>query len=443
MESLSSSSSSAPQSNFVDQLAQIYRDHKRAEFDINQKISLYVDKNRENLFVYHTKNELDSDHISIDKRTLKKILKEFAQPSHHPKILHAAAKALMYLPWSNVNVKDYKLIKPASNKLIESAEGVLTRSDRFQLSPERASELEGMLDNLEFLDRSREGGNGVFFVKCQIFEDIKFYSKGLTIVKFIKKEEARQVILADRFLHEFGFTTPSSKCLDKDSALGSKFIKAIKINIDSIERGHHHQIEDQINNPGLILVMNRLKGVTFRQIPKNDLLEILNTDDFLMKLGELILIDCFIGNIDRLILFCNLGNMLINQGRLGLIDHKFTLNYQIDKGTELSNFNLIQNKLEGLIQSEGAFPIIEGFQQALIHDRKDRGGVELPESILTNMNRVVPLGIDSGIIKLLQIFSNPVQLHRLFQFPTFLEEMECSCKLKDLLLNYGLKKGLI
>lgn len=408
---MAASSNSIGPSNYVWQLAQIYKELKKTHIEARNKICLYINEEQERIQVFEQKKEAKKQQFTIlnESHFQKILIKEAADLEDH-KIQKAAAKALLFLPWEQ---------KLSIESLNEFALYVV--EDRFFFSKEKLDVLQVMFENVQSLSRSVSGGNGAFFISSSYPNPI--FPEGRAVIKYMSMEDAEQVILADRFFKEVGFTTPKSRCIKSDTPIGEVIAKAIHA---LPEENQPLCIREEIEKNNIILVMNILNGTNLIAMNKLIFIDLLLNKNFLKQIGEMILFDLFIGNVDRWSeRTCNLGNILVDKSsyKINLIDHQFCLNFE--------NIEEIHSRLMELIKGKSTEGIVHNtFKGAIGYFRKD-GTHQFDDATAKTMEKYIGIGILNARKKLIATFSHPAVIRRLFPHPYQVEQADVIVKLID------------
>ena len=403
---------------YVEQLAIIYKNLKTRSLDTDEKIQLYINFNFKKITAVFNLIEgrmvRNLNYILLDNRIFKVLFKY--EQTKDSKILRTAAKTRLFLPYMDkIEIRSVLSCFP-----------IMTEEKPIMLHPQKIKVLNIMLNEVQGCTRSEEGKDGVFFFSCKPQEYDHYFPEGRFIVKFVSKEEGERIIIADHFLKEMSFITPKAKCLKGNSNTSEQIKKEILKRINSFKKDNQIQIKNQLDPMNTILIMNHVPGITLSKINKFALLELLKKEEFLIKIGEMIFFDAFIGNIDRLSdISCNSGNIMIDTSHssITLIDQKFCLD-------SISTSNILFSKkitfMRELLSGEKTVEMLKRLQTALVIDRKETGKVELESKI---MKPFIDQGIQQGAKKLKNILSQEGKIRFLFQFPFNIEKSEIACRL--------------
>ena len=407
----------APQTSnlYSQQISKIYKNLKASnKLNTDNKIQFYISKSGVIEVFSDKKSANEQNFKKLDvKSVYKQIKKEINQGEVDSKTARTAAKALLLLP----------LVKPFEIKKIKTTFPIIGST----ISLHKAAAMEKMLDSLQDIARSDEGGNGVIYFDC-VAKDRNAPYGGQIAIKFVS--EARSIIVADRLLQRLGFITPNSCYLNSDTALKLKLIKLIKQNIKSIHEDHHNQIQKQTSTERCVLIMNHMDQViSLRQLPPEKLFILMQNKVFLFQLGRMILIDAFMNNMDRLNhTCCNLGNIMINdKDQLVLVDHVLNIN----------NDDMVEIKKRIVEMSTGKLTeqILQNLSGALLYDRKKLGGILLSPELLMYMKPVLEEGMKQACRDLIQLFSNPMAFNQVFQ-PYMDESEKINCNVISQLITF-------
>ncbi|MFI5342878.1 MAG: hypothetical protein ACHQUC_01520 [Chlamydiales bacterium] len=408
---MASNSISIQPSEYIKQLAKIYQKYKTTDLKPEDKVCLYINERECKLEVFAKKEGAKKEGLAqLNDSHFKIIFQETDELTHDRKIQLAAAKALLFLPWN----------QKFTTKLI-SQYVTFNEEDISHFTVEKIRQLKAMLEVIYCLSRSSNGGNGAFFVSCPPSHLREVFPSGRMVIKFMGQGEAKRVILADRFFHEMGYTVPSTKYFNGDTPVGTMISQHVR---DSLElSAQPNCIRESTEKKSYILVMSLLKAIDLTNIEKPMLAELLSNETFLTKMGELIFLDMFIGNVDRWSGDrCNPGNIMVSQSdfSIHLMDHEFWLSPEKQEEIYL--------KLVSLIKGESTDSIILNLQHALNHFRKD-GSDQFVPKMRKKMKLYLNKGILKGRKKLTKALSEPVTLRRLFCIPSYAEQSLCACKL--------------
>lgn len=387
------------------------------------------------------------------------------------KLQLAAMKALLLTPWREEITEDVSaFFSPVAPHLKPLA-----------LSLRKVNEMELSFDNILHLTRSRSGSCGVFFVRCISSPKNQF------VLKLVRQVEKDQFILADRFFTGLGYSTPQTRCVTESSSLRQRLSQFVHSKCNTYIEGTMESLQMQIfakellTNKNALLVMRHMQGDSLEEIEEEKLLLLLDSPLFLQTLGEMIFIDAFIGNTDRMTsMACNLGNLMVHDGCLNLIDQRFCLGFPVSVGEILLHESKpIQEKkmildpkksgkgslvgqtfklaipaqglsipthegnassLMDLLNGEETRNILRQFQIELAGKRrKDAGCIELSDAKIDEMVGPIHVGIVQGFEKVKKLLSNSHALKLLFCHSEYNKSLETSCALLERLLSLQLK----
>lgn len=208
--------------------------------------------------------------------------------------------------------------------------------------------LDGELGVVSSVVRSREGAGGVFFLETKGSDDLLLKLAG----------DPSSHVIADRLFRMFQFTTPNYTPVDKESSTGKKAFKILKDlgskYLTSKNLKEEKLIFDKQIENGRLMVLEKIQGISFRQLSVDDKLAALKNPQVLRAIGEMLFLDTVIGNVDRLDWgHCNLGNLMLqNEGQadrrnrpIAVIDHEFDVSPE--------NLDSIRSRLEQLFNKDG------------------------------------------------------------------------------------------
>lgn len=345
----------------LNELSEIYKDWKNK----NQSVDIYINpKNKTIKAVYKKSKENIDENFRILNRTRFNKMK-FNKLDHsddNSKIMRSAAKM----------VKIYFISK--SKKIPPLT--ALKLNKIYNESTEMVNNCNSMLKNMVSLQRSGSGTKGVYFCKCNGYET-------KLAIKFVDEKEADRFVLADAFFVALGYTSSRAHSVPWESRLGIcdpliDFINSSQKpepydpnliqddfqlpeeniiqapNFEPLPDRHLNEIKQAIESRKTILIMEKLEGSSLDQLKRQELLRYIKNDKFLTLLGEMIFIDAFIGNSDRInITSCNLGNIMVSdEDELLLIDQQFCLGFPILDGEIRNEKNLMNQIEEQRLESE-------------------------------------------------------------------------------------------
>lgn len=263
--------------SYTQQLANVYKQVKVGgkSLSSSQKIQAYFNKETGVLEIFQSKADVSKGFKRLNQKKLYKHIKtEIDRGDVNQKMARTAAKALISLPWKkSFDIQQIKADFPVINQTI---------------SHQKATELDKMLDRIETIRRSEEGGNGVIFIDCMPMEGGTTLYEGGIVIKLLS--DAEPVVVADRLLKTMGFNTPKSCYLPSSSLLKRKFMDQTLVRLHSIDETHHLQIRSQIQAANSLLVMNTLSdAISLRQMDEGAIHKIMKNQRILQQLGRMIL----------------------------------------------------------------------------------------------------------------------------------------------------------
>ncbi len=231
------------------------------------------------------------------------------------------------------------------------------------VTPERLSQLSLILKVNPSVSRSGDGRDGVFYLEHP--------SQPKMVLKFCS--DVHRHILADKLIEKF-FQTPQYQSLSSDmeeaknavdlvSEKGRENLKAQLSELQQLhEQGHPNLqgkiglLSDRIRDLDWILKQGLLtasfvNATTFKDQMASDRVDLFSNKKFLQELGEMVLVDTFLHNTDRVSEYqCNKANFMINEDPSAAkliicIDHDFNCSAE--------NLSMVVTNLTNLLKGDG------------------------------------------------------------------------------------------
>ena len=272
------------------------------------------------------------------------------------------------------------------------------------ISDEMSKTLNRQLDQLtSFQVSSRGETSGVYFLQLQTEETP-------LAIKFDK--ECWEQLQADSYFKALDFPVSNYSVIGRDTPLGEKlFFKWSSGDIDV----HFTNLSSQSDRfmkqlrHTTAIVMETLDGTSLENMVADEIPRLLNIEQFVQKLGEIIFLDMVIGNYDRLSLkLCNLGNIIVNNDRVFLIDHSYKLKTQDDLYNAQKNLALLWNRESGNLEK-----IIDKFLENLTMKKIPVKDIQR-DALIDHMRK----GIILGRQRFLQTFANEEAVSSIFKVPS-------------------------
>lgn len=257
-------------------LSEFYKEQKLSPTD--DKIRVFVDKKNSQILIGSAEKKGGSSFSKISKKKLANKLKKESCTTDL-KIKQNAAKALLLLNWE-------KPVKTGKISMIFPEElGPMTKT--------KQKELLKIFSGDVTIDRSTEGGNGVYFIRPISDE----YHRPL-VLKFVKN--SAQVMGADYVLQRAGFITTKTRACARDSELGEAVARKFERYVDSANPDLQGQIKQQfLAIDHHVLFMQLVVGTDLKTFSEVEIQELVESDDFGRQIGKMIVFDALIGNSDR------------------------------------------------------------------------------------------------------------------------------------------------
>ena len=285
------------------------------------------------------------------------------------------------------------------------------------LSPERLQQLTNCLAANPAVSRSGDGRDGVFYLEHP--EHPKM------VLKFCV--DVHKHILADRLVGKF-FSTPGYESLSSDmqeakaavSLVSEKGRAYLQEHLDAAKKMSAQQnvnLDSQIVTLGIrikdldwvidqgLLTATFLDATAFKDIMASDRADLMSNQKFLHQIGQMMLVDTFLNNTDRISEnVCNKANFMIrnssgNEQELVCIDHDFNITHD--------NISTINDNLTNLL-GEGS----NGLELRFNHLTKEGNG-QLPcdkSQVMGDLKQ----GIEDAAKRLVKILKEDT---RLFDLP--------------------------
>ena len=284
-----------------------------------------------------------------------KLTEEFLKDSKSIDLNFKAASALKVLTLHKFN-------KASKSKAILKTEGAFALALKLNplplciASPTQLSNLDRCLSSTREVVRSEAGQTGIYYL---VSDDI---NKPLALkLPFNPLSH----ILADRFYQLLSFTTPCYAAIpkmdpsssDPVAPLSHRAYNILNLALASLKKkketesggdieAHIGMLTTHMNRPYLTFMEVMEDARTVGNLTRDELAKILNHPVFLHQLGEMLLLDRFINNTDRLTeLSVNVGNFMI----LETDTKNFTLNKKIIALLD-HDFNIKKEDLPGIIK---------------------------------------------------------------------------------------------
>ena len=305
---------------------------------------------------------------------------------------------------------------PAKAKVIEKVEQrVLAQRapiPQYSVSMDMLTALENCLaanPRQLIVTRSRDGRDGAFFFS---HPDLALPR---TVIKFCF--DVNTHLLADNLLRNF-FVTPQYEALSSHPAIASQVRNGVseKVHVPLKEQlnnmhpeSHEARLEkanvDRIvtglnTNLAFEVVMSRyVKATAFKDIMASDRSKLFSNPEFLQGLGQMMLVDAFLHNTDRITDYqCNKGNFMIQNGKTIIpIDH--------DCNISRNNVQLIKDNLSSIVHGDG----LNGRLSQLL-----KGEHPQDEKMLLP---VIKQGVEDAAKKLLTLLNTEDDCKKIFNVP--------------------------
>ena len=239
--------------------------------------------------------QLNSSFVKLTHQNCKLICENFGREEIDLKIRRAALKALLLTPWREEITQEVRHCFSPLTPILSPLE----------LSPRRVEELDRMFDNIQDLTRSRSGTGGIYYVSCKPTSR----SRNRFVLKLVSQNEKNRFILADRLFTILGYPTPRTKCISESKSIRKKLGPSIEKNCAGLDPKKNplklyqmQLLKESLEHRNALLVMRLMEGASLEEIAEDRLLPLLQNPFFLQSLGEMIFIDAFIGNTDRMTL---------------------------------------------------------------------------------------------------------------------------------------------
>lgn len=257
------------------------------------------------------------------------------------------------------HLKDTTLKKLCRGILAKEHESLFAKAEQMSaiapvnlVTPELSHMVMEQIGVADRLFRSRDGRFGVFYLQNPLIEDA-------VIFKF--PADPTKHIVADRYYKKLGYSTPEYSAIHWDTAEGRAVRQCLENLLDTLQRGGNTQDQSaeeleeqkqslrlQLNSP-YCTVMKTVDGMSLRQVALDEGPELLGDENFMQSIGKILFYDAVIGNGDRLLVSCNLGNIILvedgsGERKLALIDHDYKLNSNTDYNL---NLNTVKSLLKG------------------------------------------------------------------------------------------------
>ena len=306
-------------------------------------------------------------------------------------------------------------------QVLAPAVGAMQAVPHYAISAERLDTLESCLaanPKQLMVTRSHDGRDGAFFFS---HPDLMMPR---TVVKFCF--DTHKHLLADQLIAKF-FDTPRYESLTSHATLGEKVRQNVsrlvqtpmQSRLTAMQEGfdgkdHQQRLEianlDRITS-GLgqlvkqeIVAARYIKGTAFKDLMAFDRASLLSSPKFLQSLGQMIAVDTFMHNTDRIAEYqCNKGNFMI-QGQgdarvLVPIDHDFAMSKE--------TLPMIKEGLTRLLQGDG----LENRLRLLLTS-EDNGEKKIQEMVPQ-----VRQGVEDACKKLIELFATDDDCKKVFTVP--------------------------
>lgn len=285
-------------------------------------------------------------------------------------------------------------IESYNREITPTRSGVIVSSFRKIFPKNKIEDMEKCASALHFESLTKTLANATRIVKS---------AKGTPGVIFIETDTPRRLVLkftdeplvemgAEHFFDLMGFMTPHAFSVSKESEEGQGLLEFVKGRIEDLSEKDRERVTFLMLPRNYCLVMDCLDATSFDQLMPRQLVQAMQDEHLLQKIGEMVLYDHFIGNDDRLNAGgCNTGNfmLVVGEKEAGLA--------LIDSAIDASEFRT--RDLENLLQENGAEPIVD---MLIFVISKQHG--ENPELDKTFIQDNVVIGIRRGAETLLAMF---------------------------------------
>ena len=268
-------------------------------------------------------------------------------------------------------------------------------------------QIKNALNDVTYFKRSRTGTDGVYFMDGEQEETAR-----LVLKIYSENDRAVKEVVADKFFQKLGFITPRYQVFETGSEIWNLAYKKLSAHHQSSNK-KDTQLGRNLESKYNITVMERIPGKPFTELPKDKLVNIFKNKEVLQALGEMVFLDNFIGNTDRLDLDgCNPDNFFFSEKKqnIALLDHGYGLENpifirrtqkKIDNSFETSLKNSLQQRMIGLIVA--LFKSNEDSTQGLNDEQRKENAMEFLEESALNYDLMVD-GVYSAAERLVDQF---------------------------------------